>query len=300
MSNLSPRSLAEAIGVSESSLKRWVDDGLLTAHRTAGGHRRIPLNEAIRFIRQIGASVLKPEVLGLFDLAQVPPATDVERDAATLMHKALEAGEASKVRGMVQSLYLSGWSPARIFDGPLRESMTKIGELWLHADWGIVVEHRATDIVISAINQLRLLSPPRGEAAPVALGCAIDEDFHAVPSLMAAAVLGDVGYLDINLGAATPAPVLVAAMNHHKPCLVWVACSLDKHKNAAGLLEQVAIATRAANIPLVVGGRGFIEAKIAPPTGAMVVESMSHLEQIARSALPHTPSDPNSTRGTLS
>ena len=49
---LSPKELAAAIGVSESTLKRWADDGLIVFSRTAGGHRRIRLAEAIRFIRE--------------------------------------------------------------------------------------------------------------------------------------------------------------------------------------------------------------------------------------------------------
>ena len=40
---LSPRELAEAVGVSESSLKRWADRGRVHVHRTEGGHRRIPV-----------------------------------------------------------------------------------------------------------------------------------------------------------------------------------------------------------------------------------------------------------------
>jgi len=40
MRQLSPRELAEALGVSESSLKRWVDAGKIAASRTEGGHRR--------------------------------------------------------------------------------------------------------------------------------------------------------------------------------------------------------------------------------------------------------------------
>ncbi|HEX9106572.1 MAG TPA: MerR family DNA-binding transcriptional regulator, partial [Longimicrobiales bacterium] len=52
-SYLSPRELAEAVGVSESSLKRWADRGVLAVERTAGGHRRIPLGEAVRFIRRL-------------------------------------------------------------------------------------------------------------------------------------------------------------------------------------------------------------------------------------------------------
>src|SRR5690242_3719305 len=63
MRHLSPRDLADALGVSESSLKRWVDAGKLAAFRTEGGHRRIAVSEALRFIRETGAPVARPELL---------------------------------------------------------------------------------------------------------------------------------------------------------------------------------------------------------------------------------------------
>ncbi|MEO6025381.1 MAG: helix-turn-helix domain-containing protein, partial [Candidatus Binatia bacterium] len=62
---LSTRSLAHALGVSESSIKRWVDDGTIRSARTVGGHRRIPRVDAIRFVRATRASVVHPEILGL-------------------------------------------------------------------------------------------------------------------------------------------------------------------------------------------------------------------------------------------
>lgn len=68
---LSTRELAEAIGVSESSIKRWADDGTVRAVRTIGGHRRIPFEEAIRFVRASNLRLVKPEVLGLHDVSSV-------------------------------------------------------------------------------------------------------------------------------------------------------------------------------------------------------------------------------------
>ena len=62
---LSPKDLARATGVSESSLKRWADSGRLECTRTAGGHRRIPLAEAVRFIRESSISVVDPSMLGI-------------------------------------------------------------------------------------------------------------------------------------------------------------------------------------------------------------------------------------------
>jgi len=61
---ISPKQVALALGVSEASLKRWCDKGLIPAIRTAGGHRRLPINGVIHFIRQTGQHLVRPEVLG--------------------------------------------------------------------------------------------------------------------------------------------------------------------------------------------------------------------------------------------
>ncbi|MEO7732315.1 MAG: helix-turn-helix domain-containing protein, partial [Kofleriaceae bacterium] len=62
---LSPHDLAAALGVSESSLKRWIDAGRIRATRTEGGHRRVSIADALAFVRETHAPVARPELLGL-------------------------------------------------------------------------------------------------------------------------------------------------------------------------------------------------------------------------------------------
>ena len=66
---LSPRELARALGVSESSLKRWADDGKIRFSRTVGGHRRIAVSDALQFARDAKLPLVRPDVLGLREVA---------------------------------------------------------------------------------------------------------------------------------------------------------------------------------------------------------------------------------------
>ena len=142
-STLSPKELALAIGVSESSLKRWVDEGAIQAGRTSGGHRRITLAEAVRFIRETGIPIVRSDILGLTDLdvTRIDEATRQVPDKT--LQEALLAGKAPEARGIIMSLYLAGHSPAEIWDQAIAKAMRHVGTLWKHESSGIYIEHLA-------------------------------------------------------------------------------------------------------------------------------------------------------------
>ncbi|MGZ3380029.1 MAG: excisionase family DNA-binding protein, partial [Isosphaeraceae bacterium] len=52
--HLKTRMVAKALGLSVSTIKRWVDSGTIHAVRTAGRHRLIPRTEAIRMACELG------------------------------------------------------------------------------------------------------------------------------------------------------------------------------------------------------------------------------------------------------
>lgn len=279
---ITPRELARAIGVSESSMKRWADDGLVRATRTAGGHRRITVAEAVRFIRQIGATVVQPDILGLPELSAIPK-EPTQKNPTDALHRALEAGDARLARGLVQSMYLGGMSVADICDGPVRESMVRIGELWLHQEWGIAVEHRATDLCIQAINQLRFLQAPGSETAPVALGGAAEHDPYILPSLMAATVAAEAGLRDVNLGPRTPASVLYNAALHYRARMLWVTISVAAEpERSLHELHDLAGKLGSRGVTIVAGGRGLAALPGADLRGVILCRSMNDLLTAAR------------------
>src|SRR5512139_3387042 len=194
---ISPRYLAEALGVSESSLKRWVDAGKISAARTEGGHRRIELAEAVRFIRESGTPVARPELLDLPEVASA-------REHGDRLYDMLLAGDAVAVRGWLVARYLEGDTLAQIADGPIRSAMHALGDLWRHDAQGVFVEHRATAVCLQAVAQLRSMLAELPASAPLALGGAPAGDPYLLPSQLASMVLEEAGLRTVNLGPDTP------------------------------------------------------------------------------------------------
>jgi MerR family transcriptional regulator, light-induced transcriptional regulator len=253
---LSPRDLAAALGVSESSVKRWVDAGELDAGRTAGGHRRIALPEAVRFARAKGLSVLRPDLLGLADLAGLPADLAEAPVTAGLLVDRLANGRAEHASNLVVAAYLRGDPLAPLCDGPVREAMHEVGKLWEQGRRGIFVEHRATDLFHHAFHQIRALIPEPNGAAPRAVGGALAGDPYLLPSLMAATVLADLGFAVAHLGPDTPADVLAAAAREHRAGLVWLSVSVaDTDQAVVEASRALAEGLTATGAEIVVGGR---------------------------------------------
>lgn len=228
---LSPRDLARAIGVSESSVKRWIDAGRIAALRTHGGHRRIALEAALAFVRDNALTLAEPARLGLAAVAATTP-TRLDCADAEPLQSLLHDGDAHQARSLILGLYLAGWSVARIVDGPLQRAMAALGALWQHGPEGIFIEHRATAIVLHILSELRPLADRSTLHAPLALGSAGPDDGHALPSLAASVALAEVGWRAIDLGAALPLAALRVAIERLEPRLLWLSLSTLDHPHA--------------------------------------------------------------------
>jgi excisionase family DNA binding protein len=252
----SPRELAAIVGVSESSMKRWIDAGEVEAGRTAGGHRRVSRREAVRFIRERELPVADLSALQLPDLAGVPDARRAGPLRAEEITEALRAGDARHVRALVVAEYVRGAPVAALCDGPLRQALHHMGTLWREGRSGIGVEHEATDTFTQALNQIRSLVPPPPPGAPVAVGGAIAGDPYAIPSLMAATVLEDLGFEVTNLGPNTPTGVLADVARERGAALVWLsvtALSSDDELRGAG--RELAEGLEGTGARIIIGGQ---------------------------------------------
>lgn len=284
-SALSPKELASAVGVSESSLKRWADEGKVRVSRTAGGHRRIALTDAVKFIRDSQLDVVRPEVLGLAETGNIRAAIHADDPLALAepLYDALHRGDLPEARSMLIAAFLDGKSIASLCDGPVRSVLARLGELYQHSDEGIFIEHRATDMCIHTLNQIRTMIATDISDAPVAVGGTPSEDPYIIPSLMATVVLTDLGYRAMNLGPDMPFEVLAGAAAKENARLVWLSASSPLHRRfltdgIINLADQLA----ASGASLAIGGRQLDASYADLRPNIQLVGSMQELAAFAR------------------
>lgn len=291
---LTPRELAEAIGVSESSLKRWADEGLVRVSRTAGGHRRIPIAEAVRFIRESRSPLVRPEILGLGEIAIASGDRKNGMAPSEQLLSYLSEGRAAEARGLLLSLYISGSTIAAISDGPVRTAMERLGEIWTRDERGIFIEHRAADICMSAFAQLHTtLGIP--DNAPVAVGGAPSHDPGVLSSLVASTVLASEGLRAVNLGAFTPLMSIRHAVESQRAVIAWLSFthpveSSDSRQGIVDLARDLA----KLNCRLAIGGHQHAALGVTSGGNIFVGESMSELAAFARGVVTALTPEPDS------
>ena len=253
MKYLSPKQLGQAIGVSESSLKRWIDDGMIDVVRTTGGHRRVELAEAIRFVRQRGYTVKDPSVLGLTAADdQTGRADNIQ--LSEHFYDMLINGRDKEFIAAVTRLYLDGHMMSEIIDGPIRVAMQQIGELWHNNPDGIGIEHRATDICIRTLGYMHSLIKPPVANAPLAVGGAPAGDMHLISSLCVSLVLAEQGWREANLGANTPWGQLAGVAKQEQAALVWVSMTNEPNVDYAKKLRDLANELAGHGCQIIIGG----------------------------------------------
>ena len=288
---LSPKQIAAALGVSESSVKRWADAGQLKVTRTPGGHRRISLPEAVRFVREGHFSLVRPDVIGLPALAAKTGEDDAQGDVGAMLYDRLLAGDAEVIPAWAVSAYLAGTSIAEICDTGLRAALQRIGHVWVDEPRGIFLEHRATDQTVAALHTLLQLltdanAQEKADRRPVALGGAPSNDPYLIPSLMAMCVLTDAGYRAMNLGPDVPIASLLDAARFFDARLVWVSISSTKAKPPPlETLNELAEELGAHDRALVVGGRRVDDLIGSRHENLTICHQMTELAGFARGLL---------------
>jgi excisionase family DNA binding protein len=274
--------VAEALGVGISTIKRWVDQGILPAHKTPGGHRKILLSDAVRVVREGDFPRLDLSRLGRPQAGQELPDP---KALGTSVLAALKQGNAGALNSLLQEAHRSGLAIETLADAVVAPAMRRLGHEWAEGRVDVWHEHRGTQLCAAALYEIRArLQEPDDRKRPLALGGGPEGDPYLLANLLAEMSLTALGWKAVNLGPNTPVSSFRAALAQLRPRLLWLSAShlID----AQSFVEQYGGLYREASrvgTAVAVGGRALTEEIRTRMSYAAFGDGMTHLVELARS-----------------
>ena len=255
---LTTKEVARVLQVSEATVKRWADDGLLHSEKTVGGHRRFSTAGIARFERGRRASEAPVGVN-----RKIQHTESASGVLADLLFQHLITGEEEEAAGLLIHTYLEGQSLALLFDRVVAKAMHRVGELWYRGELTIADEHLAARTAIVTLQKLRnviRLALPNGMKAML---CGMERDLHELPLNLLQILLESDGWKVINLGPNTPFFTLAEAVAKLRPKLICISAKLVSDPDrAAREYDQVRKVAAKIRSSIAIGGDGFTDPKL--------------------------------------
>ena len=276
---LKTQQLADALGVSTSSIKRWVDNGAIEATKTTGKHRLVALSSALKFARE--GKYPTDSLLALSEMPRVPEINDA---VVHLLVEAVKAGEGRRASNLVAAAFQSNRDAAHLADSLICPAMTQIGQLWLIGAIDIYEEHQATQILVaSLLDLIKSFSRDPMPDAPLAIGAAPEGDIYSLPVLLGELVLRSGGWDVKNLGSNLPFRSMAKAVRSYRPKLVFLSASIVEDRER--FLQEYPYLYEAASqvgAAIILGGRALNSDLRSKLIYASFGDRMVHLAEFAR------------------
>jgi excisionase family DNA binding protein len=278
---VSTAQVAEALGVSVTTVKRWVDEGILPAHRTAGGHRKLLMTDILRAVRE--GNLPQADLSRLMPKAGSAAANDPDALSRQFV-AAIDALDTELVRGVIHGAYQAGLPVEVLADRVLAPGLAHVGREWEAGRLDVSHEHRITQACVSALYELQaVLRASTEKGRPVAVGGAPEGDHTVLATLLAKLTLLECGWDAVNLGPHTPASAFKSAIDELSPQLVWVSATHvgDADEFLAEYREVYEYADdRGAAVAI--GGRGLTDSLRAGMPYTTFGDGLTHLASFAR------------------
>lgn len=210
ISVLTTAQAAEVLGVHESSIKRWCNEGILPFEKTDGLHRRILLSDLLAFSKEHGheARLLRfhPHAGAVYEATEL---ADREKDASDLVQLGklfIMRGEFFHLKNLFHFVLEDRrLSKSYLFDQFFAPLMSLIGREWESGAIDVAVEHYVSECLSDALDHARyeVFRSPDHAAKSALVSCS-EGNWHSFGAKCAQILLQASGYSVHYLGVSTP------------------------------------------------------------------------------------------------
>ncbi len=281
---LSTADVARLFNVTETTVKRWADEGALKCQKTPGGHRKFVIKYVIEFaeknnIEPLGALEMPSGEERSSKLQLAVLERDVRRLAREFVDRLLTPADAS-LPHYLSYLYEHKIPLWQIYDDIIRSGFREIGSRWEDGAIGVEHEHLASYRTLDALARLQSqihMKDPNGRTA--LLSCPGDEG-HEIGLRCIGNLLEAEGWHVQYLGARTPLSALVRSVRDLRPTAVCISVTstvgIDER---CAMLEEIAATTKDSGAVAVLGGRAASEVDKAHQWFDLVASTAHDLDQ---------------------
>jgi methanogenic corrinoid protein MtbC1 len=159
---------------------------------------------------------------------------------------------------------LQGRSRALVYDTLVRDAMREVGDGWRGGRWTISEEHRASQTLARALEEVAPEVDVSDRIGPLAVLAAAEGEEHAIGLILLEHVLRESGWSVAYLGQSVPVDDLVRYVAREQARLVALSAALADH---LGSVRAAVAALRAMPNPpaIMLGGRAV---DVLGPDGA--------------------------------
>ena len=262
LKSLTTKEVARLCRVSDATVKRWEDLGIIKSERTNGGHRRFRAEEIARFQREQGLGLKYSYNLDSVARTQTRRSENIGHSHYSLFHL-LIAGNEDEAANLLITAYLNGTPITDIFDDLISSAMKRVGELWYKGELTVAQEHLATRAAFNAIHKVRHTIPVPEINGKLAMTCGIEGDFHELPTHLSQITIENEGWEVMNFGGNTPLYALTEEVLRHSPETICISGTIMTDiERLARDYKSFREQTVKLNIPVILGGRAFYDEHI--------------------------------------
>jgi len=257
---LSTADVARLFDVTETTVKRWADEGELKCQKTPGGHRKFQVRNVVEFAERNHFEPLATLALpGTDRMAGAIQLAVLERDYAKLVEAFVDRAlspDRHDLAIFLVYLYEHKIAPWEIYDLIVRPGMQMIGEKWMGGEIDIAQEHRASHETLESLSRLQTevyVKPPVGKSV---LCACLDSEMHEMGLRTAYYMFEAEGWHTVYLGSRTPFPSLLRSVSETRPDVVCLsATGPENYRELEAKLRELRETVDAYGGKVILGGR---------------------------------------------